>query len=108
MEKYMVKMVIQVKSQSDEDETNFDDNSEEICLLSFTMCTQYRNLIMATMIGNKLNKWWISVVLEVPNQFLLRGLFLFWTLDLFFFIKVWNDRRDQSSHFLNHFQKDHP
>lgn len=39
MEKYMVKMVIQVKSQSDEDETNFDDNSEEMCLLSFTMCT---------------------------------------------------------------------
>lgn len=39
MEKYMVKMVIQVKSQSDEDETNFDDNSEEICLLLFTMCT---------------------------------------------------------------------
>lgn len=39
MEKYMVKMVIQVKSQSDEDETIFDDNSEEICLLLFAMCT---------------------------------------------------------------------
>lgn len=106
IETYMLNCV---KRQSGEDDFFYDD-SEEIILRLFTICRYYHDLMMmtlATMIVKLLNRWWISLVLEVLIQFLLRHpiLYVYWTI---FYIKVWTVTRDQSSHILNHFQKDHP